>query len=91
MKEIQIKNVGGFFSGIIILIVGMLIVLFDYPQIQYFEGLDSETFSRLDLETKNIFERLKIEFSIGVILLGGGITMSAIFLVKKQQNKNQLR
>ena len=83
MEKFQIKNPPVFFVGIIILIVGIFIVIFDYPQIQYFENLESETFLLLEPEKQSIYERLKIEFSIGVVLLVIGIALSVISLVKK--------
>ena len=63
MKKFEIRNVGAFFVGLVILIVGIFIVIFDYPQIQYFENLESESYYLLEEEQKNIYERLKIEFS----------------------------
>ena len=83
MEKFQIKNPPVFFVGIIILIVGIFIVIFDYPQIQYFENLESETFLLLEPEKQSIYERLKIEFSIGVTLLVFGAALSVISLVKK--------
>jgi len=83
MEKFQIKNPPVFFVGIIILIVGIFIVIFDYPQIQYFENLESETFLLLESEKQSIYERLKIEFSIGITLLVIGISLSIISLVKK--------
>ena len=83
MEKFQIKNPPMFFVGIIILIVGIFIVIFDYPQIQYFENLESEAFLLLEPEKQSIYERLKIEFSIGITLLIIGISLSIISLVKK--------
>ncbi len=79
----EIKNVGLFFIGLIILIVGIFIVIFDYPQIQYFENIEAESFLLLDEEKKNIHQRLKIEFSIGITILGIGIALCVFSLVKK--------
>tara|TARA_Y100000590_G_scaffold360190_1_gene416354 strand:- start:796 stop:1053 length:258 start_codon:yes stop_codon:yes gene_type:complete len=71
---LKILNASWFFIGIILLILGSFITVFDYPQIQYFENMDSERYVSLESETKEIHNRLKIEFSIGVtILLAGGI------------------
>jgi hypothetical protein len=80
---LEIKNVGLFFIGLIILIVGIFIVIFDYPQIQYFENIEAESFLLLDEEKKNIHQRLKIEFSIGITILGIGIALCVFSLVKK--------
>jgi len=81
--KLEIKNVGLFFIGLIILIVGIFIVIFDYPQIQYFENIEAESFLLLDEEKKNIHQRLKIEFSIGITILGIGIALCVFSLVKK--------
>lgn len=89
MKKFEIKNVSGFFVGIIILIVGVFIVIFDYPQIQYFENLESESYYLLAEEKKNIYERLKIEFSVGITILGIGIVL-CIFSLIKTPNKKEI-
>lgn len=89
MKKFEIKNVSGFFVGIIILIVGVFIVIFDYPQIQYFENLESESYYLLAEEKKNIYERLKIEFSVGITILGIGIAL-CIFSLIKTPNKKEI-
>ncbi len=65
------------------MIVGIFVVIFDYPQIQYFENLESDMFLLLEPEKQSIYERLKIEFSIGISLLVIGISLSIISLVKK--------
>lgn len=38
----EIKNVTLFLVGIIVLVLGTLIIIFDYPQIEYFENIDFE-------------------------------------------------
>ena len=38
----EIKNVTLFLVGIIVLVLGTLIIIFDYPQIKYFENIDFE-------------------------------------------------
>ena len=76
-----IKNIGWFFIGLIILIVGSFIVIFDYPQIQFFDNLESESYYLLDEEKKNIHQRLKIEFAIGVVFLFIGIALLLVSLI----------
>ena len=78
---INIQNPSFFFIGIILLILGSFVTVFDYPQIQYFENLDSEIYSTLDSEQKEIHNRLKIEFSIGIIILlaGGAFFILSVF------------
>ncbi len=84
----EIKNVGLFFIGLIILIIGIFIVIFDYPQIQYFENIEAESYFLLDEEKKNIHQRLKLEFSIGIIFLVIGIMLLIFSIVKKTWKKN---
>ncbi len=79
----EIKNIGWFFISLIILIVGIFIVVFDYPQIQYFENLEREFYFLLDEEQKNIHQRLKIEYSIGVILVSVGVVLLLLSLFWK--------
>ena len=81
---IEIKNVGWFFAGLIILIVGIFIVIFDYPQIHYFENLETESYFLLDEEKKNIHQRLKIEYSIGVTILFVGIGLCGFSFIRKK-------
>ena len=77
----EIKNIGWFFIGLIILIVGSFIVIFDYPQIQFFDSLESESYYLLDEEKKNIHQRLKIEFSIGAVFVFVGIALLLVSLI----------
>nr|AIF12205.1 hypothetical protein [uncultured marine thaumarchaeote KM3_54_G11] len=68
------------FIGIILLILGSFVTIFDYPQIQYFENMDSEMYATLESEQKEIHNRLIIEFSVGlVILLAGGASFIMSF------------
>lgn len=74
----EIKNIEWFFISLILLIVGTFIVIFDYPQIQFFDNLDDQSDYLLDEEEKNIHQRLKIEFSVGVIFVLSGLILSFI-------------
>ena len=77
---VNIQNPTWFFIGMILLILGPFIIIFDYPQIQYFENMDSEMYATLESEQKEIHNRLIIEFSVGlVILLGGGASFVVSF------------
>ena len=87
MEKFEIRNVGTFFVGVMILIVGIFIIIFDYPQIQYFENLEEESYFLLEEETKNIYERLKIEFSIGIAILVSGIFVCIFCLIKIPNKK----
>jgi hypothetical protein len=75
---LEIKNIEWFFISLILLIVGAFIVIFDYPQIQFFDNLDNQSDYFLDEEKKNIHQRLKIEFSVGVVFVLSGLILSFI-------------
>ncbi len=83
----EIKNVNLFFIGLIILIVEIFIVIFDYSQIQYFENFECNSYFLLE-EEENIHQRLKVEFSIGVIFLVIGIVLCVFSLINKTEKKN---
>ena len=77
----EIKNVTLFLVGIILLVLGTLIIIFDYPQIEYFESIDFKLYNSLLVEDKEIHRRLLIEFTIGIIILGiGGLLIAGSFL-----------
>ncbi len=77
----EIKNITLFLIGIIVLILGFLILIFDYPQIQYFENIDLKSYNLLVEEKKGIHQRLIIEFFIGITILGiGGVVLMSSFL-----------
>ena len=78
---LNIHNPTLFFIGIILLILGSFVTIFDYPQIQYFENMNSEMYSTLESEQKEIHNRLIIEFSIGIIILlaGGAFFIITVF------------
>ena len=87
MKNIvfNIINHTWFFIGIILLILGTFVTVFDYPQIQYFDNMDSQMYASLDSETKEIHKRLQIELSIGItILLAGGMFLGLSLFRKKR-------
>ena len=50
-------------------------MLFDYPQIQYFDKIEPEMYATLEYEQKEIHNRLKIEFSIGIVILLAGMAL----------------
>ena len=84
----EIKNVSLFFIGLIILIVGTFIVIFDYPQIHYFENIEDESYLLLENDKKDIHQRLKLEILIGIMILIGGFVLIVFSLVKKTMSKN---
>jgi len=71
----EIKNVTLFLVGIIVLVLGTLIIIFDYPQIEYFENIDFELYYSLLDKEKEIHQRLIIEFTIGLVILGLGVLL----------------
>ena len=80
----EIKNVTLFFIGIATLILGILIVLFDYPQIQYLENGDSSQL--LDGEKRSLHQRLLIEFSAGLAICGLGSLLLVGSFLKRFEN-----
>ncbi|MHA7734002.1 hypothetical protein [Nitrosopumilus sp. S6] len=83
----EIKNQTLFFIGIIVLILGILIIIFDYPQIQFLENLDSESYYMLDEEKKNIHQRMKIELTVGMGLFTAGVGLLAVSFLKRFENR----
>ena len=83
----EINNITLFFVGITIAMLGSLIVIFDYPQIQYFESMESESYLMLEGEERDIHQRLKIEFAIGSGLLGVGVVLLVFSVFKKSKNR----
>ena len=55
----EIKNITIFFIGIAVLILGILIIIFDYPQIQYFEKMNFQNI--IEEKDREIYQRLIIE------------------------------
>jgi len=82
----EIKNASLFLVGIILLVLGTLIIIFDYPQIEYFENIDFESYSSLLVEEKEIHQRLIIEFTIALIILGIGVLLIVGSLLKRFEN-----
>ena len=80
----EIKNVTLLFIGISVLILGILIIIFDYPQIQYLENSDSSQL--LDGEKRSLHQRLLIEFSAGIGISGLGILLVVGSFLKRFEN-----
>jgi len=68
------------------MILGSFIIVFDYPQIEYFNYLQDETSQILENNKKEIYQKILIEFSIGIILLGLGIILILISILKRFEN-----
>ena len=69
--------------GLIILILGSFVIVFDYPQIQYFNNLENENRITLEIEQKEIFQKIMVEFTIGIILFVCGISLMIISILKR--------
>ncbi len=83
----EIKNQTLFFVGIIVLILGTLIIIFDYPQLQVLDNLDSESYYMLDEEQKNIHQRMKIEITVGAGLFAAGVGLLGASFLKRFENR----
>ncbi|WP_428325792.1 hypothetical protein [Nitrosopumilus sp.] len=84
----EIKNQTLFFVGIIVLILGILIIIFDYPQIQYLENQEvSGTNYLKDPEQFSIYQRLQIEITVGIGLFIAGIGLLAVSFLKRFENR----
>ncbi len=81
-----IRNTTLFFIGIMILILGVLVILFDYPQIQFFENMDLESYYLLGENERSIHQRLIVEFVIGIIISIIGASILAGSLLKRFEN-----
>ena len=57
------------------MILGAFIIVFDYPQIEYFNYLENDTSQIFETDKKEIYQKILFEFSIGVILFGLGIML----------------
>jgi hypothetical protein len=75
-----------FFIGIIFLVLGTLIIIFDYPQIQFLENKDLESYYLLDEEKKTFHQRLVLEFSIGIVILGLGSSLLVGSFLRRFEN-----
>ena len=73
--------------GIVIFMIGIFIIIYDYPQIKYFDNIEFDSYLLLDEDKKNIHQRLKIEFSIGITFLLSGIGLIICSLIKKSKER----
>lgn len=79
----KIQNISLFLAGIIVIIIGMLVVIFDYPQIQYFSQVVADSQQIIELQDRDFYQRLQIEFSIGIGVLALGVMLVLISVLKK--------
>ena len=83
---LEIRNQRKFLMGLIIMILGSFIIVFDYPQIEYFHYLENETYQILDNDKNEIYQKILVEFSIGMIFFGLGIMLILISVFKRFEN-----
>ncbi|QUC64308.1 hypothetical protein NsoK4_07715 [Nitrosopumilus sp. K4] len=81
----EINNISLFFVGILMSILGTFVVVYDYPQIQYFDNMESESYLMLEGQDREIHQRLKIEFTVGSGIFASGIIILIISIFKKQK------
>ena len=66
---LEIRNQRKFLVGLIILILGSFVIVFDYPQIEYFNNLESDNSITLEIEQKEInaiLDKESIDISLPV-------------------------
>ena len=68
------------------MILGAFIMVFDYPQIEYFNYLENNTSQIFETDKKEIYQKILVEFSIGEILFGLGIMLILISMLKRFEN-----
>ena len=81
----EIKNTTLFLIGIILVILGSIIVIFDYPQIMHLENSGGES-QIYGMEERIIHERLVLELAAGVAILGIGLAMVAGSMLDRFEN-----
>lgn len=64
-----------FFAGLVILIFGLLILVYDLPQIMYIQSLTSEELRMVDRAEHDKFQRIQVEFYAGIGILAAGATV----------------
>ena len=82
----EIRNQKKFLVGLVIIILGTFIIVYDYPQIEYFNNLEKETFQILENDKREIYQKIFIEFLIGIIFFGVGIMLILISIFKRFKN-----
>tara|TARA_B110000014_G_C19551201_1_gene294616 strand:- start:154 stop:414 length:261 start_codon:yes stop_codon:yes gene_type:complete len=83
---LEIRNQKKFLVGLIVMILGAFIIIFDYPQIEYFNYLENDVGQVLENDKKEIYQKILVEFSIGVTLFGLGIILILISILKRFEN-----
>ena len=68
------------------MILGVFIIVFDYPQIEYFNYLENDIYQILENDKKEIYQKILVEFLFGIILFGLGIILILISILKRFEN-----
>ena len=68
------------------MILGAFIMVFDYPQIEYFNYLENDIYQILENDKKEIYQKILVEFLVGVTLFGLGIMLILISIFKRFEN-----
>ena len=69
------------------MILGTFIIVFDYPQIKYFNYLENDIYQILENDKKEIYQKILVEFLFGIILFGLGIMLILISILKRFENR----
>ena len=69
------------------MILGVFIIVFDYPQIEYFNYLENDIYQILENNKKEIYQKILVEFLFGIILFGLGIMLILISILKRFENR----
>jgi hypothetical protein len=84
---LEIRNQKKFLVGLIIMILGAFIMVFDYPQIEYFNYLENDIYQILENDKKEIYQKILVEFLFGITLFGLGIMLILISILKRFENR----
>ena len=68
------------------MILGAFIMVFDYPQIKYINYLENDIYQILENDKKEIYQKILVEFFVGVTLFGLGIMLILISILKRFEN-----
>jgi hypothetical protein len=82
----ELNNQTLFFIGIIFVMLGSMIIIFDYPQIQFLDKVKSDQ-NYWQMDNLDIHQRLKIEISVGFGFLVIGIVLFIISFLNRFKNR----
>ena len=87
MVRVELNNETLFFAGITLVILGSFIMVFDYPQIQFLEMAGSDPGYSMDMEMRDVQQRLLVEFAVGAGLVATGAVLFAASFLKGFKNR----